>query len=185
MESEPWHQKQKEQAPGPAPFRNLNRRKLFLRGSALSGRGSREYRALMGRLLLHQDSEADGGDHEDHGSPAGRLCKQVRSRTRSKGRLRTLAAEGPSQICALALLQKNDRDQEQAHHNVNYDKQINHANAFLSEILDKFAGRLVRKRGLEPLCLSAPPPQDGVSAISPLPHAGESLSFQKYSKKIT
>ena len=28
---------------------------------------------------------------------------------------------------------------------------------------------LVRKRGLEPLCLAAPPPQDGVSAISPLP----------------
>jgi hypothetical protein len=38
-------------------------------------------------------------------------------------------------------------------------------------LLKKFADILVRKGGLEPPCLSAPPPQDGVSAISPLPHS--------------
>ena len=35
----------------------------------------------------------------------------------------------------------------------------------------EICGHLVRKGGLEPPCLSAPPPQDGVSAISPLPHS--------------
>ena len=37
---------------------------------------------------------------------------------------------------------------------------------------NRAAKALVRKGGLEPPCLSAPPPQDGVSAISPLPLVG-------------
>jgi hypothetical protein len=39
---------------------------------------------------------------------------------------------------------------------------------------------LVRKRGLEPLCLAAPPPQDGVSAISPLPQTYKSMLSLAY-----
>ena len=81
---------------------------------------------------LHQDGEADGGDHEDHRGPGGGASKQVGSRARPEGGLRSLAAEGTGQIGALALLQQNDGNQKQAHQNVNYDKQIDHYVAFLS-----------------------------------------------------
>src|SRR5271168_3157076 len=41
---------------------------------------------------------------------------------------------------------------------------------------------LVRKGGLEPPCLSAPPPQDGVSANFTTSALDETMSSQKYSK---
>ena len=42
---------------------------------------------------------------------------------------------------------------------------------------------LVRKGGLEPPCLSAPPPQDGVSANFTTSALGETTVSQKYSKE--
>src|SRR5271165_1538280 len=93
----------------------------------------------MRSLLLHQDGEPDGGDHEDDGAPTGGAGEQVGRRAGSKGSLRTLAAEGSGEIGAFALLEKNDGDQEETNNDVNHDKQIDHAAAFLSGILNKLA----------------------------------------------
>lgn len=124
----------------------------------------------MRSLFLHEDGKPDRGNHEDDGAPGGDTGEQVGGGARSEGCLGALAAEGSGEIGTLALLKKDDPDQEQTNKYVHYDKQINHSVAFLSRTLNKLVDILVRKRGLEPLCLSAPPPQDGVSAISPLPH---------------
>src|SRR5271157_4153607 len=93
----------------------------------------------MRSLLLHQDGEPDGGNHEDDGAPASRAREQVSRGAGSEGCLRALAAEGSGEIGALALLEENDGDQEETNNDVNHDKQVDHAAAFLSGILNKLA----------------------------------------------
>jgi hypothetical protein len=111
--------------------------KLLLDGLALGSCGSGKDRALGVRLLGHQDGKAYRSDHEDYSAPGCSAGEQVGRGAGSKGGLRALAAEGSGEIGALALLEKNDGDHEETNDYVDNDKQINHAVAFLSGILDK------------------------------------------------
>ena len=117
-----------------------------------------------------QDRKRDRGQHEDNRRPRGGLRKGSGRATWAEGRLTTLAAEGGGNVATLTALQQNDHDQKEANRDMNERHQVNH-------VVDKPnrpSGRpllfkikaLVRKGGFEPPRLSAPPPQDGVSASS-------------------
>ncbi len=82
---------------------------LFLRGSSLGLRslGAFQYGMTAG-TLLHENCQSNGGDHEDNGAPRCEPRQQVGCATRTEGRLRTLTAEGASEVGAFALLQQND-----------------------------------------------------------------------------
>lgn len=140
-------QRMKGQALKACPWGGANRLRLLLVCRPALRCRPGKYRVLMRRVLLHQDGESDGCDHEHNGAPAGCAREQVGRRAGSEGCLRALAAEGSRQVGALALLQENDSDQEQANKNVNCDKQINHAVAFLSGILGKLSDILGAEGG--------------------------------------
>src|SRR5579862_5055422 len=93
----------------------------------------------MLRLLRHHDGQADRRDHEDDRAPGGGAGEQVGCGSGSESSLRALAAEGSGEIGALALLEQNDGDHEDTNNDVDGDKQINHAVAFLSGILNKLS----------------------------------------------
>src|SRR5205807_6195576 len=76
-----------------------------------------------------------------------------------KGRLAAHAAKGGGNVDALAVLQQHHYDQHHA------DKYVNHGNKSNQHSVSVRPFKiLVRKGGFEPPRLSAPPPQDGVSA---------------------
>ena len=80
---------------------------LFLCWSRLRRLGAFQY-GMTARTLLHQNRQSNGGDHEDNGAPRCEPRQQVGCATRTKGRLRTLTAEGAGKIGAFALLQQDD-----------------------------------------------------------------------------
>ena len=80
---------------------------LFLCGSGLRGLGAFQYGMTAG-TLLHENCQSNGGDHEDNGAPRCEPRQQVGCATRTEGRLRTLTAEGASEVGAFALLQQDD-----------------------------------------------------------------------------
>src|SRR5581483_9963125 len=122
----------------------------------------------------------DRGQHENHRRPGGRLGQYSGRASRPEGGLAAHAAERSRNICALAALQQHNQDQEQANNDVNRRNQVNHvesvrardATSFQTSALRRL--KMVRKGGFEPPRLSAPPPQDGVSASSTTSaHAGK------------
>ncbi len=76
------------------------------------------------------DCERDGGDHEEYCRPGGELGEQRRRATRTEGRLRTLTAEGASEVGGAALLQKDDSDKEERNDNVDDNNEIEHRGSF-------------------------------------------------------
>src|ERR1035441_4368154 len=76
-----------------------------------------------------QDSQRDRDQHEEDRAPGGELGKQVGCAARSERRLRTLTAEGASQVSRLALLQQNHSDEEETDDDVNGNQEIDHWNA--------------------------------------------------------
>src|SRR5438270_1367902 len=103
--------------------------------------------------------ERYGGHHKDDGAPCGQAGKNRRRAARAKGRLAAHAAKGGGNVGALAVLQQHHHDQ---HHADKYVNQGNKSNQHSVSI--RPFKILVRKGGFEPPRLSAPPPQDGVSA---------------------
>src|SRR6185312_5731733 len=101
------------------------------------------------------------GEHEQHRAHNCRLAQRRLRATRPKGGLAAHAAESRGDVARLAALQQDDGDQKKADQNVQQGNEKTHAT--LSSMLLNLRN-LVRKAGLEPACLAAPPPQDGVSA---------------------
>jgi hypothetical protein len=133
---------------------------------------SLQYR-MAGAVTRDQYRQGDGRERENDCRPSRYLGENIDSPARAKGSLRALAAKRACQVCARAGLQQDNANQNKTNSNMNSGKKINHWVTFEVDNLRCARAtknlRLVRKGGLEPPCLSAPPPQDGVSAISPLP----------------
>ena len=68
----------------------------------------------------HQDGKADGSNGEKNGGPGRKPGEQVGCAARPKGRLRSLAAESPGEVCALTLLQQDDTNQKERDDDVNH-----------------------------------------------------------------
>ncbi len=110
----------------------------------------------------HKDAQRNRGQHKDDGTPRRHARKHRGCAPRTKRRLATGGAEGRRKIGALSVLEKHHDDKDRAYDDVDEGDKANQH--FLEpEILSE---RLVRKGGFEPPRLSAPPPQDGVSASS-------------------
>ena len=108
-----------------------------LAGSCGRGRcgrrlGAREHRARAA-LAGDEDEESDRGAHEDDRRPGGELGEQVGGAARAKGGLRTLAAEGSGEVGALALLQKDHANQEEANDDVDDGEKDDHSSLFLNK----------------------------------------------------
>src|SRR5215467_4719669 len=157
---------------------------LFLCGRrrARSRRGSRlclyrllldalEHRGAAGRAFAGIHGQRDGGDHERHGRPRGGLRQGAGCSPWTECGLAALASKGRGDVAALAALQKHDDDDEETDQDVNGGDEVNHSlwfflNARRFEGCTRGTNFMVRKGGFEPPRLSAPPPQDGVSASS-------------------
>ena len=140
----------------------------------LRGLHTGEYRVGVGSPALGENRKRDRSYHEKDRRPR---CRLGQSRGGSAGTECCLAAhatrEGSGDVAALAALQQYDDNEEQGNNNVNNRNECNEhvenpasrfarsSNLLLGEI-----GAMVRKGGFEPPRLSAPPPQDGVSASS-------------------
>jgi hypothetical protein len=158
-----------------------------LRFDALQNRG---WAAAPGCV----DRQCDGSDHKGHRRPGSGSRERVRGAARSKRRLTALPAKSRGNIPALAALQQDDHDNKKTNQNVNGSDEIDHnfeispkpsvsvtsevgflcvlsvpwrlLRLALAVFLSQPIKILVRKGGFEPPRLSAPPPQDGVSASS-------------------
>ena len=127
---------------------------------------------LSGAATGNQDGQRDRCQRKHDRRPRRHFGQNIDGSARAKSSLRALAAKRARQVRAGPRLQQDDTDQEKANGDVKNGQQINHRVTFDWETGYTSAAKtllLVRKGGLEPPCLSAPPPQDGVSAISPLP----------------
>jgi hypothetical protein len=87
---------------------------LFLCGRRLAGGvlGAGKDGAVAARAG-EQNGEANGGEHEDDGRVGGEFGEEVRCATRAERCLRTLTAKGSGEIGRLALLEKDDADDEE------------------------------------------------------------------------
>src|SRR5579863_10029302 len=109
-------------------------------------------------------------DHERHRRPGRGLGERTGSAPRTECRLAALPAKRRRNIAALAALQQNHNDDEETDQDMDRSDEVNHKFEFFPRCCDKFPDVrdkfMVRKGGFEPPRLSAPPPQDGVSASS-------------------
>src|SRR5690242_2912105 len=80
-----------------------------------------------GRALQHrgrtwspggEDRQGNRGQHEQNGGPSGRLAEYGGRATWTEGRLAALTTESSGDIGALAMLQQDHDDEEQANDNV-------------------------------------------------------------------
>jgi len=117
-------QTQDAQALGPAHRENEETCRLLL-GSRLRARGAGED-GVIAAAAREQDGQRDGEQHEEHGSPGGELGEQVGRTAGTEGGLRTLAAKGAGEVGGLALLQKNDSDEEEANYDMDEGEKVNH-----------------------------------------------------------
>src|SRR5580698_1852404 len=112
----------------------------------------------MGGAVV-EDGEADRCNHEDNRRPGGKAGKHIGCSAGAEGGLRTLAAEGAGEVGRAALLKQDDADQEEANDHMYGDDKVEenlHFFELLSRSVRIFLGQknlLVRRRGLEPLCL--------------------------------
>src|SRR5271170_4886353 len=152
----------------PAACASLVRRRLLLRGCRLAGRGrgARED-GVVAAGAREQDGEADGAAHKDDGGVGGQLGEEVGCAAGAEGRLRALTAEGTGEVGRFALLEKDDADEKERDDYVQDNEKNEHREAYdllvRRRIPEKMCG-LVRRRGLEPLCLAALAPQASASA---------------------
>src|ERR1035438_3438696 len=127
-----------------------------------------EYRVAAGGTNV-EHGQANRREHKDDRRPSGEPRQYVGRGARTKGGLRTLAAEGACQVGRTALLEENNADQEEAHNHVQDDDEVERNLHFLScfpclanccrqEYL--WCGR----GDLNPYAFWAPAPQAGASA---------------------
>jgi hypothetical protein len=76
---------------------------------------------------LDQNREPDGGEHEKDGRPGRHFGKQVGCTARTESSLGSLAAKGAGEVSTLALLEKNNSNQDEANDNVNGTDKPDHA----------------------------------------------------------
>src|ERR1700751_6012660 len=74
--------------------------------------------------FLHQDREADGGEHEDDGARGCEPRQNISCSKRTDRRLRSLTAKRASKVSALALLQQDDDEEEDTNDNVERKSQV-------------------------------------------------------------
>ena len=145
-------------------------RRRWCRLDARQNRVRRRHSAATHR----KDRQSDRCDHEENSRPGGCLGKSGGCAARTECGLAAHATESSGDIAALAALEQhhdNQKETDQDVHGVDQTNQPAHEltnqtglrPAFL--VFDSY-GFLVRKGGFEPPRLSAPPPQDGVSASS-------------------
>ena len=106
----------------------------------------------------HEHSQSDRSAHEDDRRVSSQPGKHVGRGAWAKGGLRTLAAESAGQVGRSALLQENHKDQKQRILTIctatTKTRRIFILKAaFQVSPADPDERDLVRKRGLEPLCL--------------------------------
>jgi hypothetical protein len=111
---------------------------------------------------VSQNRQRDGRQHENDGAPGRELGEQRGRSAGAKCRLAADAAERRGNVSTFAVLQQHNQNEHRAYDHVNDGNQPNKPHG-LEKILSKI---LVRKGGFEPPRLTAPPPQDGVSASS-------------------
>jgi hypothetical protein len=119
-----------------------------------------------------KNRKRDRRKHKDDRGPGRRPGKNRSRAARTERCLAALTAESRSQVSTLPALQQHDCNQKQTNDHVNHYDQNGHckttpsgpqpnSNSDISGLT-----KMVRKGGFEPPRLSAPPPQDGVSASS-------------------
>jgi hypothetical protein len=153
-----------------------------------------EHRTGAARTL-NENREPDRCQHEDHRGPSRHLRQQVGGAARSEGCLRALSAKGAGKIRALALLQKNDGDEEDAVKNVYGAKEPHHKIPDLSRgrasqgisvtVESIWCGRgdlnphASRRHPLKMVCLPISPLPQGRTVILPrLPEDGHNASLE-------
>ena len=133
---------------------------LFGRGRLAGGLVGQHRAGVCG--MRQQHCQANGGAHENNRRPGGETGEQVGCAAGAEGGLRSLAAEGAGEIRGLALLQQDDTNQKERNDDMDDDEQNEHGKA--ETLVEPEWVGLVRRRGLEPLCLAALAPQASASA---------------------
>ena len=105
----------------------------------LGGFDAREHGARAAGAL-DQNGEPDGGEHEDDSRPGGHLGQQVGRPAGSERGLRALTAKGAGEISALALLQQNNANQDEANDNVNGTDKPDHGETETSILIGAEGG---------------------------------------------
>ena len=123
----------------------------------------------MARSAHIKNRERKRRAHEDDCRPGREPCEHVGGSAGAEGGLRTLTSKGAGEIGRAALLQQNNSDEKQAHDDMKDDNKIEENlhcfSCFPGPIrLHRTGELLVRRRGLEPLCLAALAPQASASA---------------------
>ena len=116
-------------------------RRLGRRGNR-RGFHSGEHRVRR-RSAVVEDGQGDRGDHENDCGPSGQPGQNIGSGARSKGGLRSLAAEGAGEVSRAALLKQDNADQEEAHKDVYRDDEVKknvHALKLLSAACSRLPG---------------------------------------------
>jgi multidrug resistance protein, MATE family len=144
-------------------------------------------------MLAGIDRQCDRCKHERDSRPSGHLRQNASRTARSKSCLAALPPKCRGNVAAGSTLQQNDNDDEETDQDMDGCDQIDHLGLFfLKKIFRlRWLGSdeiVVRKGGFEPPRLSAPPPQDGVSASSTTSARIETSSAEQhldYSKVAT
>jgi len=104
----------------------------------------------------HHDGKRDGREHEDDGRPGGEASEEVGGAARTEGGLRTLAAEGSSEVGGLALLEQDHTDEEEADDNVqDYEKNEHGLTGYAFKCMPRRRRDVRAGTEDEPLCLAA------------------------------
>jgi hypothetical protein len=142
--------------------------RLLLRGCRLGGLGAGED-GVVAAGAREKDGETDGGEHEDDRGVGGELGEEVGRAARAEGRLGALTAEGSGEVGGLALLEEDDANDEERDDDVKGNEKTDQHSACNLLDPEKRSGKmlgLVRRRGLEPLCLAALAPQPRSKCIT-------------------
>jgi hypothetical protein len=149
--------------------RGLGRRGLGRLRLGLVGLHSRENRAGCGSSR-DEDRQRDRRHHKNDSRPGCCLGQRRGCSPRPESCLTAHAPERGSDVSAFSALQQHHNDQKQANNNVNdgneYDHSVKSGSESAGFVSSRNSQMMVRKGGFEPPRLSAPPPQDGVSASS-------------------
>src|ERR1022692_3663615 len=136
----------------------------------------------MARSAYVENRQGERCAHEDHRRPAWELREHVGRCARTECGLRTLATKGACEVSRAALLQQDDSNQKQADDEMNTETEEEEnciASAAFQDPsgLTGSANSLVRRRGLEPLCLAALAPQASASANFATSARGEPIEY--------
>jgi hypothetical protein len=115
-------------------------------------------------MLDGVDGKRDGGQHKEDRRNGSGFGKRRGCAARTKRGLAALSAESRGDVSGLTALQQDNDNQKQTYHYMDDGDEDDHGVKTVLKFFRMIA--LVRKGGFEPPRLSAPPPQDGVSASS-------------------